>query len=742
MKRRDFLKLSAFLAASSLALTSCVNTSIPIEAPVQMPEDHPVDSELLYASACGFCGGGCGIVVRNVAGRARKIEGNPEHPVNRGTLCARGQAGLQLLYNIDRIQGPLRRLGDKGTGVFNKVDWNLALQEAANNLGTAAGRGAGSVLFLSGRGDGQTALLADKFAKALGGPGLVYLPPFGEASAVVRQANRAVYGIDGPVYYDLADADYVLSFGADLFGSGSASVLYDRAYGAMRQGRPGRRGRLVQIEPRMSLTGANADRWLSPNPGTEGALALGIANAILAANPQINVGGLTAADISAWKGALQNYSPDNVARITGLPASQISQLAQDFANARPGLAVAGGPALGHSNGLSTQVAVNILNLLAGNVGQPGGVRPAPQLGLSDQLQAVPPSFRDLQTVFDNMRSGKVAALLLYEANPAYTLPFLNASEALGKVPFILSFNNFVDDSTAYADLVLPDHTYLESWDTRVPTLSADQAVLTVQQPAVNPMYDTRGTADVILALAKAIGGAAAQALPWGTINDVLNNVADQIQKANRGSVKGGSAAEVWQMVVQHGGWWDNPPAPTPLAPDRQATVSALRFDAPRFEGDATAYPMLLQVYESPVFGEWRGASVPWLQELPDQMTTAIWCSWAELNPQTAAQMGLQQGDPVTVATPRGQVSVPVFLNPGLRPDVVAMPTGQGHANYTRYAAKRGVNPLTLLAPSVEAGAGGFAYAATRAKVSRSSAAERLIEFEGNSSRLPGRAFFE
>jgi menaquinone reductase, molybdopterin-binding-like subunit len=171
-------------------------------------------------------------------------------------------------------------------------------------------------------------------------------------------------------------------------------------------------------------------------------------------------------------------------------------------------------------------------------------------------------------------------------------------------------------------------------------------------------------------------------------------------------------------------------------------VAGLRFEPPKFEGDPKTYPLLLQVYESAAFGDGRGANVPWLQELPDPMTTVVWGSWVELNPQTAAKLGVAEGDSVLVGSARDEVLVPVFIHPGLSPDVAAMPIGQGHTQYGQYASNRGANPLVLLAPAVETASGAWAYSATRVQVAIAAGAQRLVKAEGTSTALPGKAFFE
>ena len=126
------------------------------------------------------------------------------------------------------------------------------------------------------------------------------------------------------------------------------------------------------------------------------------------------------------------------------------------------------------------------------------------------------------------------------------------------------------------------------------------------------------------------------------------------------------------------------------------------------------------------------AHLPWLQELPDPLTSAMWSSWVEINPQTAARLQIGQGDLVEITSSQGALRVPAFVSPGIAPDVIAMPVGQGHETFTRYASGRGENPISILAPVKENETGALAWAATRVKVAKAGAADgRLILFAGS-----------
>ena len=166
-----------------------------------------------------------------------------------------------------------------------------------------------------------------------------------------------------------------------------------------------------------------------------------------------------------------------------------------------------------------------------------------------------------------------------------------------------------------------------------------------------------------------------------------------------------------------GGWWDTEPPSSVPAPSLQSSASAaLALDAPRFGGEENQFPFFLHVYESVSLRDGTSANLPWLQELPDPMTTACWGSWVEINPEVAAQMGITDGDIIEVESPSGKIQAPAYVFPAIRPDVVAMPLGQGHSFYGRYAKDRGANPLSILSPQAQDGTGALAWSATRVRI--------------------------
>jgi anaerobic selenocysteine-containing dehydrogenase len=328
-----------------------------------------------------------------------------------------------------------------------------------------------------------------------------------------------------------------------------------------------------------------------------------------------------------------------------------------------------------------------------------------------------------------MRAGEVDVLMVAGANPVFELPPASGiAEAVARVPAVFSFSSFVDETAAWADWILPDHSYLESWGYQVPAPGADRPVVTGQQPVVRPLYDTRATGDVLLELAKRFGGASAEALPWPDEAAYLEEIATELHGSSLGAYDSRTLAGFWALWRQYGGWWSE--QPIPLEPEAGAVVaSPLPVVEPSFDGSPETYPYHLHPYPSVALSDGRGAHLPWLQETPDPMTTARWSTWVELSPETAEALGVRDDDVVRVVSAHGALEAPVVVYPGLRPDVVAIPIGQGHSDYGRFAEKRGANPVALLAPVIDPAVGALAWGATRVRLEPTGRRQPLARLE-------------
>ncbi len=741
MDRRSFIKLTA-ITGTSATLASCGNPENQLIRFV--PDEDIIPGVATWKpSVCPLCQAGCGLTVRVMdadadvvrngqtgvvrIAAAKKLEGAPDHPVNRGGLCPRGQAAIQITYHPDRITQPLKRSGDRGQGRYDAITWENALAEVVAKLDALEGNPR-AVAAISRGGRGHRAAVLHQFLGRFGAPAPMTFDLFGDD--VLRRANALSFGREQLPTFDLANARFVLSFGADFLGTWNSPVAQNVGYGLMRQGRPGIRGAFAQVESRMSQTGASADEWVPVKPGTEGVLALGIAKTIVDGQLRPASGaGRAGALVDGWNGGLASYAAADVERITGVSAARIDRLARQFAETRPSVAIVGGPALAHSNSLFTALAVNALNALVGAVDQPGGVSFTPQLDVAAAAKAggaagtpAPALGQFAADVIAGTASPQV--LMVDGANPVFTTPpAWRVRDAFGKIPYIVSFSSFLDETTALADLILPDHSFLESWSEAIPESGSLTAVASVAPPTMRPLHQTRATPDVLLEIGRTLRRPLG--LPWQTFDEMLG--------ATFAALPAPSAdVDAWTDAQAKGMWSGTLPGglAASAAPPAGASAPAA-FAEPQFDGDAAQYPFYFLPYPSNQFLDGSLAHLPWLQEMPDPLTSGMWSSWVEINPATAEKLGIAQGDVVEVTSGHGKVQAGAVISPGIAPDVIAMPAGQGHRTYTRYASGRGASPVDLLGPVTEKTTGALAWAATRVRVARVGPPDgRLILFAG------------
>jgi len=224
---------------------------------------------------------------------------------------------------------------------------------------------------------------------------------------------------------------------------------------------------------------------------------------------------------------------------------------------------------------------------------------------------------------------------------------------------------------------------------------------------------------VLLALAQMLGGAAAEALPWRNEVEFLKETAPYWRSA------GTSETAFWTDWRRRGGWWAGEAAPR--APKAKTQVAAMPAERPA--DDTNVYPYQLHVYPSNGLSDGRGANKSWLQELPDPMTTMTWQTWVELNPHTAEELGVHDGDVVRIASRAGEIETPVYVYHGIAEDVVAMPVGQGHGQYGRWAEGRGANPMKILVPASAGESGALAWGDTRVRITPTGESVTLARLE-------------
>ncbi len=734
LSRRQFLGLLGGSAATAVIFEACgvPEKELIVQAPLEMPEDMVTGLDNWYATLCRQCSTSEGIVVRVMEGRAKKVEGNVDYPINAGKHSARCEAGLQALYNPDRISGPLVRVGERGEGRWNEISWTDALSRLADQLNRLQDKS--RAVMVTDPVAAHTGMVVERFVSRLGARHLGYEP---QERTNLRVAMKQVFDQDVLPDFDIENSSYILSFGADFLNSWVSPVRHARGYGIFRQG-DRTRGTLVHVEPRFSMTAASADDWVYVSPGQEGLLALSIAQVI--ASEGLGDATATAELTGQRSDALNAFSPDRTAGTIGVSAERITGIARDFAAHRPALAIGGGSAGAHVNGLFNLKAIYALNFLVGSVGAEGGVvfNPDPALPCIPTPASVA-SFGEMQTLASEMRAGRVQALMVRGADPMYGLGESSGfRDASYQVPFIASFSGHMDDTTYMADLVLPEHNSLEDWGTDTPDPGPGYQTIGFQQPVVRPFFESRGVhlgtknfPDVLLALAQILD--IDLELPGESFKEILEDSARKLFDSGRGSVQNAPTfGSFWNGVLQRGGWWDT----NARYAGRAARPSQLPTEAVPPSGGPLEdpYPCHLMPFVSSL-GEGNGAHLPWLQATPDPISTATWRTWIEINSRLAEERDIKEGDVVRVVSTRGSIEALAYPHPGISPDVIGVPIGQGHRAGGRYAENRGSNVFDILEPQMDVETGALAWAATRVRVDKTDEWVRLPRFENSAPDL-------
>ena len=745
LTRRHFL---AWAGLSAVGAVACEGFGIrhgefDLQSPVRLPEDLVKGQDNWYATLCRNCSSREGIVVRVMEGRAKKVEGNPTYPVNRGKHSPSCEAGLQALYHPDRIPRPLQRNGPRGLGQFAQLPWSNALDILKQRL---EDRG-DAMLMITEPLRGHLGTVVDRFAGALGGRHLGF-----ESLDVntYRSAVKNVFEQDLLPDFDLENTQFLLSFGADFLSTWVSPVRWGLGYGEFRQGAEREdRGEFYQVDPRFSMTAANADKWLAVRPGWEGHLALSLAYVIIAENRQaegVDVAALTGGGGAA---ALEPFRPEVLADRIFLAESlkgtegieTIRHLAREFATKTPSLAIGGGSAGAHSNGLFNLEAIYALNYLVGSVGAEGGIRFNPD----SPLEGVPAgsqagSLSDWVDVAQDLAGGKTRLLLLHQADPVHGLPgSVRFREALTESNdlFIVSFSPFLDDTSALADLILPDRVYLEDWGDDIPEPGPGYQVLGFQQPVVNPLYDIEPQSfpDILLTMAQELGKETE--LPWPKYQNLLREGSDALFSLNRGSIQAASADGFWTELLKAGGWWDEGTTgpQNVAAPNGLLSRIASKAKEPQFSGaGSSSETFYLTPFAHNSLLDGRNAHLPWLQAAPDPLTTITWQTWVEISDQDAKALRVKEGDILLIESSGGSIRVLAYPTPAVPPGTVSVPFGQGRRHGSPYATDRpgreSSNVMDVLEPSQVEGTGALAWANTRVRLSKTGDSVKVSKFEG------------
>jgi anaerobic selenocysteine-containing dehydrogenase len=682
-------------------------------------------------SICTLCPGGCGITARKVEDRVVKLEGQHGHPINDGGLCLLGLSGAQLLYGPRRVKTPLKKVNGK----FRKISWDNAINEVADTLKQLRSKGhSHKVAAIAASDRGTVPELISRFLTAYGSANFIRTPSILDTYELTLHLMHGVQALPG---FDVENTDFVLSFGSGLLDGWGSPVRMFQANSKLRE----QNGKVVQIEPRLSNTAAKSDNWIPIKTGTEGALALGLAHVIVKES-LYNKDFIHnyASGFEKWKRpVMDGFSPEIVAKITGVDQVTITDLARKFAGASKPLAVCGRGWGTTPGSLKEFMAVHALNALIGNLNVAGGIWALPEPDYIDWpelemdraasagiqkgridgagTQNYPHArylLNRLPEIINSASASPLELLLVAGSNPLYTLPDTTATkEAFEKIPLVVSFSSYMDETAEMADLILPNHMYLERYEDVPVTSGIQYPLIGLAKPVVNPQFNTKHTGDVMILLAKALGGFIANAFPWESYEACLEE----------------TLGDKWEPLMEQG-YWINAGSKAPAW--REAFETASRkfefvnkeIDAlPRFaivkpQGDEASFPLVLIPYDSMRLQRGFIGDPPFVIKTVEDSVLKANDMLVEINPETATTLGLKAGRYAKLSTPKGSARVKVHVSDGIMPGLVAMPAGLGHDAHNKYLAGKGINVNDLIGPVEDSASGHDAAWGIRAKLSK------------------------
>jgi len=702
MNRRTFLKIAG-MGSISFAF-GCNPPQKNLFSLVQAPDDMVVGDATWYASTCRECPAGCGILAKNREGRVVKIEGNPLHPINKGKLCMRGQAALQGIYNPDRLKTPLLKIN----GNWQPLSFSKAESILKVKAGEAAQKGPNRVRMLTETiGDSLMSLMTATMANLNSQPPLVF-EPFAYES--LKTANQKVFGVDGLVSYHMDQADILVSFGADFLETWLSPVEYAWKFKAMHALQNGDKNLFFQISPCQTLTGANADHWMACKPGSESVVALGLVRQAL----DIGKGNFLPKSFQEFlDNATAPYTQDMVLSRSAIPLGLYEKLIIQLTSAQNPLVLGTGAGASDLNGLQTNLAVNLLNLLLD-----------PKLRLIDftNRHRVELAARrsDIMQFFTSLQAGGAELLLLNNVNPVYHMPADGIiKQALeNKDLFAVCLSNFMDETAAAADLVLPVRMPLETWD----EYSGKQLMVSTLQPAMGKITKASHLGDLMLYA--------------GFENSAPANKYKELLVSNLAEMRGIEDELQWVQTLQQGGKFDLTvkPAKNRKTP-REKNLANLLSPKTELSNSDLAFMAVPSIR----FFDGRGANKPWLCEIPDPLTRIAWQTPVVMHPATAGTQGIRQEDIIQLQTEFGSLEAPVYITELVTQGLLVMGIGQGHRGYGRYAADAGVNPLRLLSANFDPVTGGAGLNAAEVTIRKTGRMQKLASTSGSRTQH-GRTF--
>jgi anaerobic selenocysteine-containing dehydrogenase len=759
LTRRKFLKLSAFTSAAVGVNQMMGLFHTPVASPLQEDSQNAFEEKWVPTS-CLNCPARCAIRVRTVNGKAVKITGNPFSLVSEGKVCPRAHIGLQVLYDPGRIYSPLKRTNnEKGKIIDPKwvsISWDQALDEITSRLKSLRDNSQTEKLLLFwGLNTVSSEDLVLRFADAFGTPNLIS----GNAldMETEKSGNWMADGHYSSTAYDLDHSNYILAFGADMLESCKPLSRFLRKWGKLRRENPNRT-KVVVIHPRYSVTAAKCDEWIPIHPGTDAALAMALGHVIVSEElyDKTFVRQWTAGFNLYRKMALTQYSPKAVSSLIGIPPEVIQRIAREFAQTKPAIALRGKESIAWPNGSHASYAIFCLNALVGSIDVPGGII----YQENPKYKEMPPPVEDEMARRGKARPGLdfrgtakfPAAKVVTNQIPESLLGDIPYSiemaigfnsnfnmfapgterweKALKQLPYYIHISPFISEMAQYADLILPSTTFLEEWGYDHSLAGSGFAEAKIKQPVVKPRGSARSITDILFELSKKLKGGVSQSfvnigddsegfvrfrtstlMPWrellskgvGVGQDYKYKKYDRIflTPSKKFEFYSGNLKSLLAKIGKA---------------KKEDSECMPHYKEVKFLGEKEKYPLVFLPYQPLLVVENGSQNYPWAQEIFLPMHGIGWDTLVEINSETAKSLNLTNGQVVWVESPFQKMKAKLKFSEGVHPEVVAIPSGQGHTSYGQWQKGIGVNPNEIIGIDYDPISGQATFFNTRVKV--------------------------
>ena len=626
--RRDFLKLFGFTVASAAIATSC-EQPVQKAIPFLIRPEKIIPGEASYFASSYFDGiDYCSILVKVRDGRPIKIEGNTLSPVTMGGTNARTQASVLGLYDNKRHKNPSYH--------GKEISWDEADEKIMLLLGEIRNRGGKVVVLSPTIISPSTKAAIGQFTNAY--PGSEHIQYDVLSAAGILGANERTFGQAFVPAYRFDKAETIVAFDADFLGTWLSPVEYTKQYVKNRKLDDGQKrlSRHIHFEGGMSLTGSNADERHQIKPSQEKTIIAGLYN--------------------------------ELKRLNGRPTSNVSTSPFDVKAIAAALSEKKGRSLvvSGSNDVETQLLVNAINELLGNYGN--------TIQTDVHLKLRQGNDRDMERLVEEMQSGKVEGLILYDVDPAYDYPGAEKFvDALKKVQLKIAIPVLGEETSGHVHYICPDHHYLEAWN----DAEAKTGSFSLAQPTIRPIFNTRAAQESLLKWAGS---------PVDFLAYIRKYWEENLYPLASGEV---SFDDFWNNKLHDGVFESGQKESTPLVFNDGSAEAVLAQVKSPADNDSVE----LSFYANVSVGTGKQANNPWLQELPDPVTKVCWDNYAAVSPRLAEEMGLKDESLINI---NNLGPVPVIIQPGQQHRTISVAMGYGRRIGLVPAAKNGINVFPLV----------------------------------------------